>query len=94
MKTMREFIQHRVESLDNKHPHAVAIFRGSMWVYDEEDNFNFERFIKSLAEVPVDAKIYNWHDTPANAMRTFCHICMVDPVTIEVYMGKKFEEIC
>lgn len=94
MKTMREFIQHRIESLGKKHSNAIPIFCGALLTYDEEDNFNFERFINSLAEVPVDSKFYNWHDTSANAMRTFCHICMVDPVIVETHLGMKFEELC
>lgn len=94
MKTMREFIQHRVETLDKKHGNAIPIFGGALWVYDEDDNLDFDRFMSGLAHIPESAKFFKWHGGVADALRTFCNICMVDPVVIEVYMGAKFEEIC
>lgn len=93
MKTIQDFIKHKIEVLDSKYPKAIPVFSRALWVYHGND-FDSERFVNALLEVAEDAKFYNWHESPADAMRRFCHICMMDPVSIEAAMGVKFEALC
>lgn len=93
MKTMQEFIKHKVEVLDSKYPNAIPVFGGAIWVYHDDD-FDSKRFISGLSNVAKNAKFFKWHEGVAGAMRRFCNICMVDPVVIEVCLGENFEELC
>jgi hypothetical protein len=58
-----------------------------------EHTHNFAEFVMYLPHVISSAKFYNYHETPAQACRTFCHLCLVDPMLVEVYLGMTFEEL-
>lgn len=76
-----------IENLNKEHPDAIAIFGGALWVED------ISSLIGSLAHVISEAKFRNWHEGLAGACRTFCHMCLVDPMLVEAYMGMKFEDL-
>jgi hypothetical protein len=76
-----------VEALDEKYPNAIPIFGGAIWVN------GIEGIIKSLPHVIHSAKFFGWHDTLANACRTFCHLCFIDPALVECHIGMKFEKL-
>lgn len=76
-----------VEELDEKYGNAIPIFGGAIWVN------GIEGIIQSLPHVIHSAKFFGWHDTLANACRTFCSLCFVDPALIECYIGIKFEKL-
>jgi len=76
-----------VEALDEKHPNAIPIFGGAIFVHD------IEGIARSLPHVIHSAKFFKWHDTLANACRTFCHLCFTDPALVECYIGMKFETL-
>jgi hypothetical protein len=76
-----------VEALDEKYPNAIPIFGGAIWVN------GIEEIIQSLPHVIHSAKFFGWHDTLANACRTFCHLCFIDPALVECHIGMKFEKL-
>jgi len=76
-----------VEALDEKHPNAIPIFGGAVFVH------NIEGIIRSLPHVIHSAKFFKWHDTIANACRTFCSLCFIDPTLVECAIGMKFEKL-
>jgi hypothetical protein len=79
--------QKAIEALDEKYPNTIPIFGGALWIKD------IEGIIQSLPHVIQSAKFFNWHDTIANACRTFCSLCFVDPALVECYIGMKFEKL-
>lgn len=93
MKTMQEFIRHNIEVLDSKYPNAIPIFGGALWVY-HNNTLDSDRFIFGLHHVVNNARFFKWHEGVAGAMRRYCHICMVDPMVVEVELGMRFEELC
>ena len=93
MKTIQQFVRHRIEVLDAKYPNAISVFGGALWVYNG-DTLNNERFVTALFNIAENARFFNWHESPADAMRRFCSICMMDAEAIEVCLGMKFEELC
>ena len=93
MKTIQQFIKHKIEVLDSQYPNAIPVFGGALWAYNG-DTLNNENFVTALFNIPTNAKFFKWHESPAQAMRRFCHICMMDPVAIEAAMGVKFEVLC
>lgn len=93
MKTMQQFIKHKIQVLDSKYPNAIPVFGGALWVYNG-DTFSSERFVNTLFTIAENAKFFNWHESPADAMRRFCSICMMDAQAIEGCLGAKFEELC
>ena len=84
---MNEYTKHLVEKLDEKYGNAIPIFGGAIWVD------GLEKLISGLPHVIQSAKFFKWHESLANACRTFCHLCGYDPALIEVYIGMKFEEL-
>lgn len=93
MKTIQDFIKHNIEVLDSKYPNAIPIFGGALWVYHDDD-FDSQRFIAGLSHIAKNAEFFKWHEGVAGAMYRYCHICMVDPMVVEVALGMKFEELC
>lgn len=76
-----------IEALDEKYGNAIPIFGGALWVND------LETLVKSLSHIIHSAKFFGWHDTIANACRTFCNLCFTDPMLVEAYIGMKFEKL-
>ena len=93
MKTIQEFIKYKIKVLDAKYPNAIPVFGGALWVYNG-DVINNENFVNALFTVADNARFFNWHESPAQAMRRFCNICMMDSEAIELCLGMKFEDIC
>ncbi len=76
-----------VEALDEKYSNAIPIFGGAIWVD------NLEKLISGLSHVIHSAKFFGWHESLANACRTFCTLCGYDPALIEAYIGMRFEQL-
>ena len=74
-----------IEALNEQHQGAIAIFGGALWVEGIED------LVGSLPHIIREAKYRNWHEGVASACRTFCHLCHIDPMLVEVYIGMRFE---
>lgn len=77
----------RIEALDEKYPKAIPIFGGALWVD------SIEKLITGLPHVIHSAKFWNWHEGIAGACRTFCHLCLIDPMLVEAYIGMRFEQL-
>lgn len=75
-------------ALDEKHPNAIAIFGGAYFVQSIED------IIQMIPSVIHSAKFFGWHDTLADACRTFCSLCFTDYMLVEAFIGIRFEELC
>ena len=78
-----------VEALDRKHGNAIPIFGGAIFM----ENATLEQIALYLPHIVRSAEFFRWHDTLANACRTFCHCLFVDPALVEAYIGITFEEL-
>ena len=76
-----------VEALDAKYGNAIPIFGGAIWVND------LESLVRSLPHIIKSAKFFGWHESLADACRTFCSLCFTDPMLVECYIGMKFEQL-
>lgn len=85
-------IKAAVEHLDAQHPgeHVIAIFGGAIW--EDTHNINLEQFSKHLVQLAHNAVFFKWHKGIVDAMRTYCHLCYIDPALIECYWGQYFDE--
>lgn len=90
-----EMVKSAVMHLSETYKNAVPIFGGAPLAYAEihQEVPNFDGFIRYLAHVIDEAKFRKWHDGVAGALKTFCHLCLVDPALIEAYLGRRFEQI-
>ena len=90
-----EMVKDAVIHLSETYRNAVPIFGGAPLAYMEihKEEPNFDGFIGYLAHVIDEAKFRRWHDGIAGALRTFCHLCLVDPALVEAYLGVRFEQI-
>ena len=82
-----------IEALDVKQPNAIPIFGGALWAYEYAKKGDIKTFVTYLPHVISEAKLRGWHEGVAGALRRFCHICFVDPMLIEAYLGIRFEEL-
>lgn len=76
-----------IEALDEKYRNAIPIFGVALWIDGVEE------LVDCLPNLIDKVRFYGWHDTPANACRTLCHLCFVDPMLIEAYIGMTFEQL-
>lgn len=85
----------RIMALDKKYPNAIPVFGGAAFAYNciHAETPDFERFIEYLFAAVDFAHIRKWHEGLAGACRTFCHLCLVDPMLIEAYLGFRFERV-
>lgn len=89
-----EYVYKIIVALDDKYPNAIPVFGGALGASKHiTDVFNLEKFVLCLPEVAESAKFYNWHEGVVGALRRFCHICSIDPMLIEVYLGASFDEL-
>lgn len=79
-----------IEALDRKHPNTIAIFGGAAFV----DRTDMNDIVACLDHVVKTARILKWHESDANACRTFCHLAFMDPALIESAIGMRFERLC
>ena len=83
-----------IEQLADEHSSAIPIFGGALWAYEYAKVGDLANFVNYLPHVVSEAKFRHWHEGIDGALRRFCHICLVDPMLIEVYLGIRFEEVC
>jgi hypothetical protein len=91
-----DIIKDNILALQDKYDNAVAVMGGAYWAAQEVHNDapDFAKFVEYLSNMIHDLKFFGWHEPIPKAMRTFCHLAMVDPALVEVYIGMKFEEVC
>jgi len=95
MKFDPDIIRFNIISLEDIHDNAVAVMGGAYWAAQEvhKDNPDFGAFVEYLCNMIHDYKFFGWHESIAQAMRTFCKLAMVDPALVEAYIGMRFEEV-
>jgi hypothetical protein len=72
--------QRAIEALNEKYSNAIPIFGGALWVND------LKTLVGSLPSVISGARFFKWHAGVADACRTFCHLCFIDPALVECYI--------
>ena len=78
-----------IEALAEKHPNAIPIFGGALWVNPADT----DAIINYIPNIVHGARVWDWYAGLADACRTFCHCLFVDPALIEACIGMKFEEL-
>lgn len=90
-------VKSMLTELKNKYPNESvgAIFGGATFTAEELQNnkLSFHDFVLRVIRVGENAYFWNWCNGTANAMRTFCHLCFVDPALVEAYLGTRFDEL-
>ena len=86
-------IEKRLSDLNQQYANAFAIFSGAYWAHQAIISGNMADFVSFLPAVITNVKFYGWHETIPQALRRFCHLCLVDPALVEAYLGMKFEEV-
>lgn len=91
-----EGVHNAIMSLDAKYPNAIPVFGGALGAYDyiNCDNPDFHKFAMCLSSVAHNATFFHWHEGVVGALRRFCHLCLVDPDLVELYLGMSLAELC
>jgi hypothetical protein len=86
-------VEQRLLELNKKYDNAIAVFGGAYWAHQVVISGNFDEFVLFLGSVIRNARFYNWHESVPQALRRFCHLCLVDPTLVEVYLGMSLEQL-
>lgn len=86
-------IEERLIALNEQHEHAIAVFGCAIYAYECARKGDIVGFTDFLPIVAQNARFYGWHESAPRALHRFCHLCMVDPMLIEAYLGVRFEEV-
>lgn len=78
-----------LDAMQEQYPsvNITALFGGVYFVNNIED------IIHLLPHIIKSAKFFGWKENIANACRQFCHLCITDPMLVEAYIGKRFEDL-
>ena len=82
-----------IVALDDKYGNAIPIFGGALGAYNCIERGDIAGFVGYFPDLIDSAKFFKWHENTATVLRRFCHLCFVDPVIIEVYLGRTFHQI-
>ena len=80
-------VEQAIERLNEQYSYATSIFGGAIFVKSVDD------VVKYLPHAIKAAKFYRWHEGTAGVCRRFCHLCLIDPTLVEVYIGMKFARL-
>ena len=88
-------VHNAIMSLNSKYPNAIPVFGGALGAYNciNCDKPDFSKFVSYLPDLIHSAKFHHWHEGAVGAIHRFCHLCMVDPALVEVYLGVSFAEL-
>ena len=81
----------RLRELSRTNERAIPTIGGAVFAASAIKAGDLGAFCRYLLHVPSFVK--EWEGGIVGAMNDFCHICLVDPMLIEVYLGITFAEI-
>ena len=84
-------VKARLEAMEELHPNTIPVLGGAYFAIDHTDNF--AEFVGYFPHVVSSAKFFGYEGGAVKALRTFCHLCLVDPMLVEVYLGMTFEQL-
>ena len=89
-------VYNAIVALNEEHNNAIAVFGGALSAYEciNSDEPNIEKFVAYLPSIASNAKFYKWHEGIVGALHRFCHLCLIDPYLIELYLGMSLDELC
>jgi hypothetical protein len=95
MKFNLNIVENNIRALAQTHENAIAVMGGAYFAAQDihQDTPNFNAFIYKMDEM-IRQHLFRDYDEPLEkSMKTFCHLCMVDPALVEAYLGMKFKDI-
>ena len=81
-----------IEDMDKSNPNTIPVLGGARLAIEHTDNFG--EFVTYFPHVVHSAKFFGWVGGASSALRSFCHLCLVDPMLVEAYLGMTFEKLC
>lgn len=83
----------RLRNLKGTHERAIPVLGGAIFATTALRAGDLQAFARYLLNVPSSIGKSGWPGGVEDALNTFCHVCLVDPKLIEVYLGTTFAEI-
>ena len=74
-----------LHDMDKTRPNVFPMFGGAVYVHTIDDLIDYLPNVISWSR----RKGYNIIDN----IHTFCHLCYIDPMLVEAYIGMRFEEL-
>ena len=81
-----------IEKLAEEHSNAIPVFASALSA-SQYATTDFEKFVSFIPTVIEDAEFFGWHAGIISAIKTFCHLCFVDPDLVEAYLGMSFMQL-
>ena len=86
-------IEQQLMTLNEQHNNAIAVFGAAYWAHKAITNGDFDAFVQYIPGVITNAKFFRWHESIPDTLRRFCHLCLVDPQLVELYLGIRFSQL-
>lgn len=83
---MYKIIKKRLES-NCFGPKSIPVYGGVYHLYTHEDEPSLSSIIDCINECVRSAKFYEPETAPEVVVRNVCHLCFIDPMIIEAYVG-------
>ena len=83
----------RLYTLQKTFPNAIPLFGGAIFATTAAKAGDMADFVEYLPNVIQGISFWRWKEGVKAALNTFCHLCLVDPKLVEVYLGMTFKEI-
>ena len=82
-----------ITALADKYDNAIPIFGGALGAHQCIERGDFDGFVGYFPDLIHSAKFFRWHEDIVAVLRRFCHLCYVDPMLIEAYLGCTLHEL-
>ena len=79
--------------LQETNHNAIPVLGGAVYAAEYAEKNDLDNFVRYLPSVAESAYCHKWQHGIADALRTFCHLCAVDPALAEIVWGKRFTDI-
>lgn len=88
-------VYNSILALSDEHDNAIPVFGAALSAskYTLGEYPNLDKFVSFLDDVAHSAEFFNWHGGVLHALKTFCHLCGIDPYLVEAYLGISLEDV-
>ena len=86
-------VDDKLWKLQEENEHTIQVLGGAVYAAEYAEKNDLQKFMQYLPQVASSASFVRYRGGVAQALREFCHLCMVDPALIEAVVGMRFSEV-
>lgn len=85
----------RLYALQKTYPDAIPVLGGAVFAATAVAENDLDALVEYLVNAVTNpsSRVKNWRGGVVSICENFCHVCLVDPKLVELYMGYTFAEL-